>query len=588
MTTQFATVSAQFVAGAAGAKWTLPVSKLVDDNGDFTNSAYNAITEVVESGTTLGVTARNPHNKPENKAEVESVIAMLNREVGRQLAIKQANKQQFEGDVSDMVVIGEGLVISAEEILHAMETTRGLVIGGECETAKGGYGFVEKFEANKNGLFVHVNIDGVSKMFASKDVTSIMSESELAHQEAGLNVSGSSDDINQLEQEVRALVEGYVGEDEVQLTAAEQFEAREAERAAGRDAYLAARSARASAVANSSEAQAALAFASKLLANRGNRGQAPAQSQAPQARVANREANKTQNNQNNGGNVQMANNNTRGAQAQTRSNAAQQDRPTQGVAGGSRTQTPSRGASAGRSAGAPSRQGAQARQNNTQGGNARMSVQVPNRQSAGAGRLSVGAARQERKGLRVNFDSVKKTERGAWYLDQVRFPNAISGEEFDAARSNAVLGITDAKMYDPKEYYQEKYNKEANENDLALVHVFFGAVNLLFKIRLSVREDAKSPWYNDNITFVENRRGNGGTWKYKASRREDTIGVYITEEGTLRQGSVQEIERKECVMMGGNNWKNEVPFGIEIDEAALAQVMRWVQFCWDLDNGTEA
>lgn len=521
--------------------------------GEFlTNKGLFTVDQACNENMVFGVTGKKT-------AEVNWAVDALNYVVEQMRHTKQ-------GEVMDMVVIGKGVGgISKEQIINAMQE-KGLVIHGRADT-KLGEGMVTGFEASSTGLFVSVLIDeqAEARKFMSSAVHPVLTEAQMIREQsmrlAPAAASAPETDINQMISDVKVSIESFV--DENAQPGVEQeptFDQKADDRDASTKIWLAEQKAKAATVAGSSAAEKILAMASGLINNKpaATPASAPAANAAPTIVTPK---------QTNGGNTMSTN-----TQTQVK------DAPAQSVAGGTQARTNT-------GAGTQPRTGAG-------NANANRGANAPGR-GAGAGtlRMNAGAAQATatgRKKLALKKDAVvsRFSREGQWYMD-AKYTRVLSPELFEAERANVELGITGAKMYDAQDYAQ-MFNKDARDNEIAVMEIFFGAISFEFKINASFSEDARSPWYCGNVSFVTNKRGTGGEWRYTVARRSDAVNVVVLTDGSVREATAQEVEAKQSVTVGGTAWKNkETVFGIKMDEEVMAQVLRWAHYGWEQMYPTE-
>lgn len=480
-----------------------------------------------------------------------------------------------------------------------MTTINGLTIGGAA-TSKVGVGIVKGFEGANNEIVLLEIAGQERKVFAATVIPGVHQvEVKQADPAAAAQVAA-------WEQEARDVVNGVVA-NMANMSEQEIFEMKENARLAQQEQWKANRNKEAAAAAKGGAASRILAMGAALLGN-----QAPAAAPAAPAPQAQAPANgpvvpgvsknvlqqamdRTRNNQtqNNGGNVQMTNNTTtRGAV----------DRPEAGVAGGTtarinRNQAPAQKPATEVSTGRGTNAGASTRRPS---GNAGTPVSTGR---GGSTRIGQGAATPvaTRKGLALKAEApiVNNYVSQAWYMSD-RFENVISGEAFEDVRKNEALGISHAIFWTP-EGYNARFNRDAQESELAVLQVFVGnvetdeygyataGISIEFRLRYSNNPDAKSPWYCNNITFVENKKGNGGRWHYTVGKRADRYAVTVDANYTVSMASEDDLKNhKDAVQyVGSNEWKNERIFGLDVSEALIAQVMRWAAYGWNCMNSAE-
>lgn len=523
--------------------------------------------------------------------------------------VKAQNKNQNKEENVQMTNVQiNGVQITVDQVITTM-AAQNLFIGGMATTMLG-VGQVVGFEATQNGMLVQVLIgEEVKKLMVSKVKGGVHEiEVPVAQQQA--------QQVDQLVAQSRAAVDSIIENGEQWDSNKEEilFEAREQLRQAERDQWNANRQAKGQANSNSAAAQRILAAAGRKLEQGGG-------TQAQQQRTNNNGAatrrpvqGQQQQNQNNGGNVQMQNN-TRGAQ---------QDRPVQGVAGGSRSVAPRQQAQSQAPARSqqparrpePQQAQAPAQANNraatrrpsgnapaNTGGAATANTGASNRRPGGA-RLNAGApvmneggnqryGTQQRRGLGLRADAPVVNARNsytAWYENTERFPNTVSGEDFEATRQNEVLGITDAKFWTP-EAYNARFNRETQESELAVLEIEMGAVSFEFRLRYSSNPEAKSPWYCNNISFIEGKNGRDGRWYYTVAVQNNRYAVIVDDNYKVHMATDEDFKdpatKKLIQYVGDGKWSNQRIYGLNMSEEVIAQVMRWAAFGWTcIQEGT--
>lgn len=487
--------------------------------------------------------------------------------------VRTNQNQNEEENVQMTNVQISGVQITVDQVITTM-AAQGLFIGGMATATKIGAGEVVGFQATQNGMLVCIEI--------GEEVKTIMANKVKAGIHAVEGPAKASTQVPAWEADARGAVDQAVGSAK-ELSEEEIFEAEENRRAAQRTEWKSDREANAAKVAQSSAAQRILQM------GKGKTKEAPEASPAKQNQAARRPAASQNQNQTNGGNVQMNNKpNTRGAQ---------QDRPAQGIAG-NKGQAGRRPAAQQNSAPA-SRNNAPARistHSEAPAYDSRISATGKGRAQAAQGTVSTGRGSSVRIGAGAPVASSRKpglglkahapvvNVRGAgqpWYLNE-RFKNAISGEDFEETRQNMELGITNAIFWTP-EAYNGRFNREAKEDELAVLEVFFGSVSIEFRLAYSRSQEAKSPWYCRNITFFEGKGSRDGRWHYTVGQKEEKYAVVVHEDYSVHMATEEDFKvNKDAIQyVGTGNWTNKRIYGLDVSESVIAQVMRWAAFGWE-------
>jgi hypothetical protein len=463
------------------------------------------------------------------------------------------------------VVIAEGVGLSNEQVLKMMAIS-GLTIGGSCKTHAGN-GTILGFKVEKSGTLVVVDLAGRHMTYLATAVQGVKSQTK---QEESVELKTQVGVALELDlsavAQVNTAIEG--GEQAPwEMTAEEREEARNAKLDADLAAFASAteaNKARSAEVANSPAAKALQGIlgtsvkdvpapkdtAASVAVSKG----APAV--APAAKV-NKGTTAPQNkNQNNGGNVQVANN-TQGRQGSVAT----------GAFGG-------QAVGSGRQA---SGAGLQLSGNFAQG--AAMEGWAGVQDMLGEIELS------EFMGRNTNgLDFVWYVAESAKYEGQLLTLADMKANGF----KNEALGITAMQFYTPAAVSAARGGRDPHEQDFLYVEVFFGATSYEFLFRKSEFADrvtgVMKPYiYSTNIT---RKQATSGTWycEYQSGRRTDKLQVVVQQDGVVRlartvrnaQGKY-EVHADDAAFVqevGGSNWTTSpVNYGIKIGQAPFIQLM---------------
>lgn len=455
---------------------------------------------------------------------------------------------------------------------------------GSVVTTKVGVGTLVGFE--NNGMIAMVEVNNEVKKFMA-DKVMLGEHSEVLQVVSAAN---TNEQVQAWEAEARAAVDGAIYEQNIPVDEQAAFDAAEDARSARYQEYKSQRQENAQSAANSAAAMRLLSLSGKAATAAQDTPVATGTStRRPGAQVPTK-------NQTNGGN--NMNTNTKGTDRPATNRPATNNGASSPKSGASRRYNPAANTAAPVSSPSP-RTDAPAT-NRSASTPAPSNAPVSTGRGRGGAALRVGVGASEgtsnvRKGLGLKAEApvVNNRTYQAWYMNE-RFENVISGEDFEETRKNEALGITHAIFWQP-EVYNARFNRSTRENELAIMQVFVGnlstddfgyvtgGISIEFRLNYSSSAEAKSPWYCNNITFVENKKAtNGGRWHYTVGKKADRYAVVVDDNYNITMATEEDVKNfpDAIQQVGDTAWTNERIYGVDISEEFIAQVMRWAAYGW--------
>jgi hypothetical protein len=265
-------------------------------------------------------------------------------------------------------------------------------------------------------------------------------------------------------------------------------------------------------------------------------------------------------------------------------NTKVQDQPVRGTAGTTRINVPASNVPAVKTP-ATTPAPASRRQAPAQGGRTtRLGAGAP--VAGNATRRGGSTAPQQTGRLKADTPMTREVFGGQWYLNESRFPNALSGAEIFETRENLALGITAVNVFRTADLMESRGLRAFEDDYFTIVFHFGPAVNFEFYIRKSTNENAKSAWYCNNTTLVTYKNGTQ-VWKYANNRKKDDAILIDDEKKGLRAADYREInndkiEKWEIAVKG---YTKDAVYGLNMEQEVIAQMMRLAQYAWEYDNG---
>lgn len=450
-----------------------------------------------------------------------------------------ARLNELETPVGEVapVVVEAGVNLTADQVLRMM-ATRGLVIGGSCKTAMG-EGTVLGFVVGQLGAMVVVAVDGKQHTVMATKVEGneikVEENVHMAKKEVQIPVQTKSEEsvvsmnnpkasapslkfVAPVNEEAKAVVEQAVEEvvKPWEMTAEEREDLAEAKLQADLARFQATqeeRSTNASAVANSSAAQA-------LKALGGN-----AQKSQPAHPVVTAAPTVHNTNSNKGGYVQMSNN----RQGSSAAFAGQQV--------------------TGRQSSAPS-------------------LTLAGTPVSNNGALAGWAGIEE---MEHETDEFTRGANGAqnfvWYLIEAqKYQDKLKSyaELLANDMKNEALGIQGIGIYKPQDVVSV-WGYEPRPEDFRYIEVFFGNLSLTFLIKRGTQRDGKPYIFSRNMGTKQ--RSNGEYYReFVNARRTDKLLVVVQQDGKVREARMEWKDGKQVVVeadapfvqeIGGASWANE-------------------------------